>query len=147
MTLQQRGVLELQKQMNWTAYQYPNKDLTDWTGSLFHQLVFSNLAPGTTGSTDSAGMYSPTTSMSICRSCSKNPPPSQGYVHRTFAAVFMDVYASTGSIALALQSLFTLGAQSIYYDLLPDFLVNDSAEALFFITTLIPTYFSGLLVV
>ncbi|OIW35070.1 hypothetical protein CONLIGDRAFT_40899 [Coniochaeta ligniaria NRRL 30616] len=134
-----RGTLSLAPRSNWSVDSIPLQLDLDNIYSLYDILA----------ATDDDDFIALLCTFCASFTCTTNCHGHNAlHLSRTHVAVFQAVLASTGSIAIALQTYFTVITQARYYNYLPEFDHFDSqATSTFLVSTLIPHRIDGLMLI
>lgn len=135
-THEDRGVLALNNHHNWTS-QLADPKLNVSTTSFVWAAIYQGFdyRNADIPTEDGGALLTPWTDS-----------VAQG-IHRTHIAIFQDVLRSTYNPALALQTLFTILAQSAYYDFLPQLDVAAPAQYTVSMEANIPHQWTGFSIV
>ncbi|KAK4211195.1 hypothetical protein QBC37DRAFT_376322 [Rhypophila decipiens] len=128
-----RGIMRLAKRSNWTQdYIFTRKFVYD-------SMAIKQVSGLWVLNDDNIGVM-------MCTFC-ENHADSVFRAHRLHVVIFQDILKKTNNLALAIQTLFTILAQRVWYDFLNEFTVSAEASFTFSADRLIPVRNGGMSVV
>ncbi|CZR67472.1 uncharacterized protein PAC_17371 [Phialocephala subalpina] len=151
-SLNDRGILTLKKDDAWSSYTDTRTSLA-LDGSYGFGMQRNSFSPPRSGQLDNAYLfdYDPSSigqTWGLCSNCLQGFNDGLTFgIHLTLSSIFQTSLRASGSLATALEALFTVVNMMQYYDRLPQFDIAASASISTFTPTIQPKHRLGLLLV